>query len=39
MVVRVSGGRDAKIEHPLMVFTNKERSNPISGTPENFPDV
>lgn len=29
MVVRISGGRDARIEPPFMVFQNKARSYPI----------
>lgn len=39
MVVRLSGGRDAMIEAPFMVFTNKKRSYPIKGTPDNIAGV
>ena len=35
MVVRLSGGRDARIELPFMVFTNKNRNYPIRGVPDN----
>lgn len=34
MVVRLSGGRDAKIECPFLVFMNKDRSYPIRGVPD-----
>lgn len=37
MVVRLSGGRDAKIEPPFMVFMNKDRNYPIRGTPDDVP--
>lgn len=39
MVVRLSGGRDAMIETPFMVFMNKDRNYPIRGTPDNVPGV
>ena len=39
MVFRLSGGLDAKIEPPFMVFTNKDRNYPIRGTPDDVPGV
>eukprot|EP00171_Calliarthron_tuberculosum_P022372 IDg22372t1 len=39
MVVRISGGRDAIIEAPFMVFKNDSRSHPIRGVPEDVPGI
>lgn len=39
MMVRLSGGRDACIEPPFLVFTNKKRSYPIRGTPDDVAGV
>lgn len=39
MLVRVSGGRDGIIHPPFIVFTNKSRSYPIRGTPDDVPGV
>lgn len=39
MVVRLSGGRDSKIESPFMVFQNASRSYPIRGVADNVPGV
>ena len=39
MLVRLSGGRDAKIKPPVMVFKNKNRNYPIRGTVDNIPGV
>ena len=39
MVVRLSSGRDARVESPFMVFMNKDRNYPIRGTPDDRPDV
>lgn len=39
MVVRLSGGRDAQIDPPFMVFTNRNRSCPIKGVPDTVPGV
>ena len=39
MVVRLSGGRDARVEPPFMAFMNKDRNYPIRGTPDDRPDV
>lgn len=39
MVVRLSGGRDARVEPPFMVFMNKDRNHLIRGTPDDRPDV
>ena len=39
MVVRLSGGRGARIELPFRVFTNKNRNYPIRGVPDNIPGV
>lgn len=38
-VVRLSGGRDARIEMPFTIFTNRNRSYPIRGVPYNIPGV
>lgn len=39
MMVRISGGRDARIEPPFLVFTNKDRNYPIRGVPDNVEGV
>ena len=39
MVVLISGGRKAKIEIPLLIFTNKNRSYLIMNLPDNQPGV
>ena len=39
MIVRITGGKNAYIEPPMMVFMNKNRSYPIRGTPDNVPGV
>ena len=39
MLVRLSGGRDATIEPPFMVFKNKDRNYPMRGTADNIPGV
>ena len=36
MVVRISGGCDAKMEAPFMVFKNANRSYPIRGVPDDI---
>lgn len=35
MLVRLSGGRDARIEPVFMIFKNKDRHYPIRGTPDD----
>ncbi|KAL3700031.1 hypothetical protein R1sor_018053 [Riccia sorocarpa] len=37
MIVRLSGGRNAQIETPMLIFQNKDRSYPIRGVPDNIP--
>lgn len=39
MLIRLSGGRKARIEPPLMIFKNKTRSYPIRGVPDDVPGV
>lgn len=39
MVVRLSGGRNAKIENGFMVFKNQDRSYPIRGVPDDVEGV
>ncbi len=39
IVVRLSGGRDARIEPPFMIFRNKDRSYRKRGTPDNIRGV
>lgn len=39
MVVRLSGGRDARIELPLIVFTSNDRSYLIHGVADIVPGV
>lgn len=34
MVVRLSGGKQARVEPPFLVFVNKNRNYPIRGTPD-----
>lgn len=36
MMVRVSGGRDSKIQRPFMMFMNKDRSFPIRNVPDDI---
>lgn len=36
MLVPLSGGTDAKIEPAIMLFTNRDRSYPIKGTPDDI---
>ena len=35
MVVRITGGRDACIQPPMIIFKNENRSFPIRGLPDN----
>ena len=39
MMVRISGGRDAIVEAPFMIFQNANRSYPIQRVPDNLPGV
>ena len=39
MVVRLSGGLNAKIENPFMVFMDANQSYPIRGVPDDVPGV
>jgi DDE superfamily endonuclease len=39
LMVRVTGGVDAKIYALLMIFTNKDRNYPIRGVPDDVPGV
>lgn len=39
MMVRLSGGRDARIEPQFLVFTNRDRNYPIRCVPDNFDGV
>ena len=39
MVVRISGGRRAIIESPMLIFTNANGSYPIRAIPDNIPGV
>lgn len=39
MLVRLTGGRDARIAAPFMVFKNVGRHYPIRGVPDNVPGV
>lgn len=36
MLVRISGGRDGKIQSPLVVFTNKDRHYPMKVASDNI---
>ena len=39
MVVRISGGRRAIIEPPMLIFSNENRNYPIRGLDDNIPGV
>jgi hypothetical protein len=39
MVVRITGGRRGKLEVPMMIFSNPNRSYPIRGVEDNVPGV
>lgn len=39
MLVRLSGGRDSRIEYPFIVFRNKDRNYPIRGVPDTVDGV
>lgn len=39
MMVRIKGGRDARIECPMFIFQNQGRSYPIRNVPDNVPGV
>lgn len=39
ILLRLSGGKKAQIEPPLIVFTNKDRSYPIRGVEDIVPGV
>lgn len=39
MVVRISGGRDSRVEAPFLVFKNKDRNYPIRGLPDDVDGV
>lgn len=39
MLVRLSGGKDARIEPPLLIFKDKDRTYPIRGVPDTVPGV
>lgn len=39
MMVRISGGADARVENPFMIFKNKDCSYPIRGVTDNIPGV
>ncbi|KAL3676680.1 hypothetical protein R1sor_026628 [Riccia sorocarpa] len=39
MVVKVTGGRSARISSPFMIFQNDQCSYPIRGVPDNVPGV
>ena len=39
MAVRLTGGRDAKIAPPFMIFKNKDRNYPIKNVPDDVPGV
>ena len=39
MLVTLSGGVEAKIENPFMVFKTQSRRFPIHGVPDNVPGV
>ena len=39
MLVRLSGGKNAMIQPPLMVFKNQNRNYPIRNVPDNIPRV
>lgn len=39
MMVRLTGGRDARIANPFLVFTNKDCNYPIKGVPDDINGV
>ena len=39
MMVLISGGPEARVEVPMLVFKNPSRSYPIRGIPDNIPGV
>ena len=39
MLLRLSGGRNARIKTPFLIFQNKERIYLIRGLPDNVPEV
>jgi hypothetical protein len=39
MIVRITGGRQAKIETPMVLFTNKNCAYPIQGILDDVPGV
>lgn len=39
MMVRLTGGVNARIETPMLIFKNVKRSYPIQGVPDNVPGV
>ena len=39
MVLRISGGEDAKVEVPFMIFKNRNCAYPINGIPDNIEGV
>ncbi len=39
IVLRISGGVNAKLESPFMIFKNRNRNYPIYGVPDNVPGV
>ncbi|KAL3687832.1 hypothetical protein R1sor_014141 [Riccia sorocarpa] len=39
MIVRLTGGRDPRIETPMIIFQNKDRRYPMRGVPDYIPGV
>ena len=39
IMVRLSGGRDARVQNTFMVFKNSSRSYPIRGVPDDIPGI
>lgn len=39
MIIRITGGKNAYIEPPFLVFKNANRSYPVRGVPDNVPGV
>lgn len=39
MLLRISRGRNGRIETPFMILTNKDFNYPVRGVPENIPVV
>ncbi len=37
MIVRITGGKDAHVEVPMLVFINGKCSYPIQGVPDSVP--